>query len=156
MKKLQNSRNQGFSYYFFLTIEGSRSGSVPLTNRSGSRRPKHIRIRIRNTVDKGPHWEGGGVASRTWVLNSRQGIQGSGSARNNVRSGALSETTDFHLELVVVNPAALAGGLLGGGRLIVAHIHLLLLLVLYLLALGRLGSLLKPHHQLDNHNLTDS
>jgi hypothetical protein len=36
----QNSRNQGFSYYFCLMIEGS--GSVPLTNGSGSRRPKNI------------------------------------------------------------------------------------------------------------------
>jgi hypothetical protein len=34
-------------------MEGSRSGSVPLTYRSGSRRPIHLRIlriRIRNTV----------------------------------------------------------------------------------------------------------
>ncbi len=30
-KKSQNSRNQGFSYYFCLMIEGSGSGSVPLT-----------------------------------------------------------------------------------------------------------------------------
>jgi hypothetical protein len=62
----------------------------------------------------------------------------------------------FYLELVVVNPAALVGGLLGGGRLIVAHVHLFLLLVLHLLALGRLGRLLKPHHQLDSHNLTNT
>jgi hypothetical protein len=57
-KKLQNSRNQGFSYYFCLMIEGSGSGvgsgSIPLTDGSGSgsRRPKNmwirwIRIRIR-------------------------------------------------------------------------------------------------------------
>jgi hypothetical protein len=41
----QTSRNQGFSYYFCLMIEGS--GSIPLTNGygSGSRRPKIIRIR---------------------------------------------------------------------------------------------------------------
>jgi hypothetical protein len=54
--------NQGFSYYFCLTIEGSRygSGSVPLTNESGSRsrRPKNIRIlgiriRIHNTPFSG-------------------------------------------------------------------------------------------------------
>ncbi len=39
IKRSQNStRNQGFSYYFCLMIEGS--GSVPLTSRSGSRRPK--------------------------------------------------------------------------------------------------------------------
>jgi hypothetical protein len=42
-KKSQSSRNQGFTYYFCLVIEGS-----------GSRRPKNmwirlIRIRIRNT-----------------------------------------------------------------------------------------------------------
>ncbi len=61
-KKSQSSRNQGFSYFFCLVIEGSRSGSVsgsiPLTDRSGSgsRRPKNmwirwirIRIRICNT-----------------------------------------------------------------------------------------------------------
>ncbi len=46
-----------FSYYFCLVIEGS--GSIPLTNRSGSGRPKNIRIRriririrIRNTDKK--------------------------------------------------------------------------------------------------------
>ncbi len=48
-KKSQNSRNQGFSYFFCLMIEGS--GSIPLTDgsgsRSGSRRPKNMRIRIR-------------------------------------------------------------------------------------------------------------
>ncbi len=38
IKNSQNSKNQGFSYYFCLMIEGS--GSVPLTNGSGSRRPK--------------------------------------------------------------------------------------------------------------------
>ncbi len=36
-KKLQNSRNQGFSYYFCLMIEGSG-------------RPKNMWIRIRNTA----------------------------------------------------------------------------------------------------------
>jgi hypothetical protein len=58
-KESQNSRNQSFSNYFCMMIEGSRSGSgsgsIPLTNGSGSgsRRPKNtwIRwIRIRNTV----------------------------------------------------------------------------------------------------------
>jgi hypothetical protein len=50
-KKSQNSRNQGFSLFFCLSIEESGSGSIPSTNRSGSRRPKNmwIRIRIRNT-----------------------------------------------------------------------------------------------------------
>ncbi len=62
-KKSQNSRNQGFPYYFCLMIEESgagsvaRSGSIPLTTGSGSRRPKNtwirwIRIRIRNTARK--------------------------------------------------------------------------------------------------------
>ncbi len=55
-KNSQNSRNQGFSSYFCLMIEGSRPGSIPLTHGSGSgsRRPKNmwirIRIRIRNTA----------------------------------------------------------------------------------------------------------
>ncbi len=44
------SRNQGFSYYFCLMIEGS--GSVLLINGSGSRRHKHIWIRIPNTLPK--------------------------------------------------------------------------------------------------------
>ncbi len=42
-KESQNSRNQGFSYYFCMMIEGS--GSIPLTNGSGSRRPKNLWIR---------------------------------------------------------------------------------------------------------------
>jgi hypothetical protein len=58
-KESQNSRNQGFSYYFCMIIvgSGSRSRSIPLTSGSGSgsRRPKNmwirwIRIRIRNTA----------------------------------------------------------------------------------------------------------
>jgi len=56
-KESQNSRNQGFSCYFCMMIEGSGSGSIPLTSGSGSGRPKNmwirwIRIRwirIRNT-----------------------------------------------------------------------------------------------------------
>jgi hypothetical protein len=39
----QNSRNQGFSYYICLMIEGS--GSIPLTNGSGSGRSKNTWIR---------------------------------------------------------------------------------------------------------------
>ncbi len=35
-KYSQNSRNQGFSYYFCMMIEGSGSGSIPLTSGSGS------------------------------------------------------------------------------------------------------------------------
>ncbi len=55
-KMSQNNRNQGFSYYFCLMIEGSGSGSrsIPLTNGSGSRRPKNLWIRwIRNTDKMG-------------------------------------------------------------------------------------------------------
>ncbi len=57
-KESQNRRNQGFSYYFCMMIEGSGSGS--LTSGSGSGRPKNmwirwIRIRIRNTgFNRGP------------------------------------------------------------------------------------------------------
>ena len=56
-KESQNSRNQGFSYYFCIIIEGSESRagsgseSKPLTSESGSGswRPKNTWIRIRNT-----------------------------------------------------------------------------------------------------------
>jgi hypothetical protein len=55
MKKSQNSKNQDFSYYFCLMIEGSEAGfgSVPHTNRSETGRPKNMRILriwIRNTA----------------------------------------------------------------------------------------------------------
>ncbi len=46
----QLEKNQGFSYNFCLMIEGSGSGSVPLTNEYGSRSLKNMRIRIRNTA----------------------------------------------------------------------------------------------------------
>ncbi len=65
-KEVLNSRNQGFSTYFYMIIEGSwsgsfymiieGSGSIPLTSGSGSGsgRPKNtwirIRIRTRNTA----------------------------------------------------------------------------------------------------------
>ncbi len=58
-KESLNSRNQGFSYYFCMMTEGSGSGSIPLTNGSGSGRPENmwirwirirIRIRLRNTA----------------------------------------------------------------------------------------------------------
>ncbi len=42
-KESQNSRNQGFSYYFCMMIEGS--GSIPLTSGSGSQRIKNMWIR---------------------------------------------------------------------------------------------------------------
>ncbi len=48
-KESQNRRNQGFSYYFCVMIEGSGSGSILLTSGSGSGRPKKMWIRIRNT-----------------------------------------------------------------------------------------------------------
>ncbi len=53
IKKSENSRNQSFSSCFCLMIEGSRSGSVSLTNGSGSGSSKNIwilRIRISNTA----------------------------------------------------------------------------------------------------------
>ncbi len=53
-RKSQNGRNQGFSYYFCLMMDGSGtgSGSVLVTNgsRCGSGRPKNIRIH--NTVKR--------------------------------------------------------------------------------------------------------
>ncbi len=57
-KESQNCRNQGFSYYFCITIEGSGSragsGSIPMTSGSGSGRPKNMWIRwirIRSTAN---------------------------------------------------------------------------------------------------------
>jgi hypothetical protein len=61
-KKSQNSRNQGFSYFFFfdLLMEGSGSILINCGSGDGSRRPKNIvtgtvriRIRTRNTAEKG-------------------------------------------------------------------------------------------------------
>ncbi len=73
-KKSQSSRNQSFSYYFCLVIEGSGSGSTPLSNgsASGLRRPKNmwirwIRVRIRNT-DRGMSWEG------LWQERQQKGV----------------------------------------------------------------------------------
>jgi hypothetical protein len=52
-KESENSRIQGFSYYFCMIIQGSGSGSgsIPLTSISGSGfgRAKNMWIRIRNT-----------------------------------------------------------------------------------------------------------
>jgi hypothetical protein len=61
----QNKKVKKKSHFFCLVIEGSRSGSgsIPLTDGSGSRRPKNmwiqwIRIRVRNTASKTPYsWQ---------------------------------------------------------------------------------------------------
>ncbi len=50
IKKSEDSRNQGYSFYFCLIIEGSGPRSVPLTNRTGSGRSNNLRTRIRNTA----------------------------------------------------------------------------------------------------------
>jgi hypothetical protein len=64
----QNSRNQGFSYFFCL-IEGSgsESGSVLLTNGSGSGRPKNLRI-FRIGIQKTAmlYWNSIAKSYRTW------------------------------------------------------------------------------------------
>ncbi len=39
-KKSQKNRKKGFCYYFCLMMEESLTGFVPVTNGSGSRRPK--------------------------------------------------------------------------------------------------------------------
>jgi hypothetical protein len=51
-KMSQNSRNQSFSYYFCTMIEGSGSGSIPLTNGSKNMWIR-IRIQICNTGEAG-------------------------------------------------------------------------------------------------------
>ncbi len=58
-KRVTNRRKQG-TYYFCMLIERSGSGSIPLTNGSGSGRLKNmwirIRIRIRNTDRQSTEW----------------------------------------------------------------------------------------------------
>ncbi len=57
-KKSQNSRNQAFSYYFCLVIEGSASRSVPVTNVfwSGSCSPQKHTYGFRICYTVGKHW----------------------------------------------------------------------------------------------------
>ncbi len=67
-KELQNSRNQGFSYYFWMMIEGS--GSIPLTNGSRSERPRNMWIRwirIRNTGSHLIFASGSGTSALFWT-----------------------------------------------------------------------------------------
>jgi hypothetical protein len=45
-KESQIGRNQDFSHFFCMVVEGS--GSIPLTNGSGSGKPQNMWIRIRN------------------------------------------------------------------------------------------------------------
>jgi hypothetical protein len=76
-KESQNSRIQGFSYYFCMMIEGSGSesragsGSIPLTSGSGSGRPKNMWIRwirIRIHPDSDPDSDPSGFGSiRIWI-----------------------------------------------------------------------------------------
>ena len=66
-KELQNSRNRGFSYYFCTMIEGSESGSITLTNGSGSERPKNMWIRIHNTGYHLIFASGSGTSALFWT-----------------------------------------------------------------------------------------
>jgi hypothetical protein len=62
-KEPQNCRNQGFSYYFCMMIEGSGSGSragsgsIPLTSGSGSGWPKNMWIRNTDFIPKLPSYK---------------------------------------------------------------------------------------------------
>ncbi len=51
-KKSQNSRNQGFFYFFCLMIEGSGSGSIHLTNGSWSGRPGSRTLVLKKNIMK--------------------------------------------------------------------------------------------------------
>ncbi len=66
-KESQNSRNQGFSYYFCMMIEGSGSGSgsgsIHLTNGG----PKHV-----DPVDPDPHSD---PDPQHWFQRLNQGVQ---------------------------------------------------------------------------------
>ncbi len=54
MEKSQNSRNQGFSYFFWLIMEGSRSGYIQIMMEQGMEaqnfRILWMQIRIHNTA----------------------------------------------------------------------------------------------------------
>ncbi len=52
-KSHKSTRNQGFSYYFSLMIEGSGYGTTPLTNGSGYTRPKTRGSGSATLVDRG-------------------------------------------------------------------------------------------------------
>ncbi len=91
-KESQNSRNQGFSCYFCMMIEGSGSGSIPLTSGSGSVKPKNMWIRwirIRNTAFKEccgsalvrkPSWKARSQVYLLMLANSLASGSGCGSA----------------------------------------------------------------------------
>ncbi len=94
-KESQNRRNQGFSYYFCMMIEGSRSGtgswSIPLTggSGSGSGRPKNMLIRIRNTAVYPIHMIFNGVLKVT-VEKSRNRIRYSLNGSAEFRTGSVT------------------------------------------------------------------
>ncbi len=75
--KSEKRRNQGFSYYFCLMIEGPGAGSVHVNNGSG--RPENIRIRIRmrtrNTASHPPPlYEIATVVCRAKGQNFEKGV----------------------------------------------------------------------------------
>jgi hypothetical protein len=53
-KKSQNSRNQGFSYFFCLVIEESGSGPIHLPNGSGSGRPREVDLEKGSVANPDP------------------------------------------------------------------------------------------------------
>ncbi len=55
-KKSQSSRNQDFSYYFCLVIKGSGSGSILLTNGSGSVSRRHKKTDPTDPDTDPQHW----------------------------------------------------------------------------------------------------
>ncbi len=67
-KESQNSRSQGFSYYFCMMIEGSGSGagcgSIPLTNGSGSATLRRA-VRVQYIRERGT---GAGVGRGKWEM----------------------------------------------------------------------------------------
>ncbi len=103
IKKSQNSRNQGFSYYLCLMIEGSGCRSV---------RPKNIRIRIRNTnqnlvlltcdtLSAGKSWHFNKFLAHVELLPAGGGLHHGG-----VHAQLVSRPQDCHLHVPICGPCA--------------------------------------------------
>ncbi len=67
-KSKRSHKVVGIKVFLLVSLGDRRSGSIPPTNGSGSRRPKNIRIRIRNTGEKSIKYGMNGSVYQTWAL----------------------------------------------------------------------------------------
>ncbi len=109
--KLRPRRNQVYSYYFCLMMEGSASGSIPLSNESGSRRSKNmwirwIRIRIRNTVRNTVMRISLGTVAKSKIVSLERAVAVSGSLNESLgvdRTNRLSESLNISISAQVIH-----------------------------------------------------